>query len=182
MAMGEISKKRDCTQLEPFPDVVELDCLDRKILTLLQDDAKMSLRTIAEITDHSASTIKSHIDALINQKVIENFIAVVNCNRIGYREMIHFYIQVLPVVKFQQIIDELLSIPELNAIYHLSGEYPIFCIAKCVEKKGQIALIEQIKSIHGIEKITTQIVIQRIKEDMRVSIPMDKVDIIIPKS
>ena len=174
-------KKRDCTQIEPFPEVETLDCLDRKILTLLQDDAKLSLRTIAEITEHSASTIKSHIDSLVDRNVIENFIAVVNCNRIGYREMIHFYIQVHPVVKFQQIIDALLKIPELNAIYHLSGEYPLFCIAKCVEKQSQIALIENIKGIHGIEKITTQIVIQRIKEDMRVSIPQDFSEILMPE-
>lgn len=164
-------------QLEPFPRVINLDELDKQILTILQDDGKKSLRNIAEDIEaqtgvkHSISTIKSRIDALIEQKVIESFIAVVNCNRIGYREMMHFYIQIRPEVIIQDVVDRLLDIEEINVIYLMAGEFPVFCIAKCVDKPDQIKLLERIKTIYGIEKVNTQIVIQRIKEDMRVKIP-----------
>ena len=151
--------------------IVELDELDKKILKTLQEDSKISLRSIANTTNHSVSTIKSHIDRLIEEHVIQHFIAVVDCNRIGYREMLHFYIQVKPTVKISAVVDDLMKIGKINCIYHVSGDYPIFCIAKCVAKKDQITLLEEIKSINGIEKLTTQVVLERIKEDMRVSIP-----------
>jgi Lrp/AsnC family transcriptional regulator for asnA, asnC and gidA len=156
---------------EDLDKIIELDEIDKNILRILQADSKTSLRSIADKTKHSVSTIKSHIDRLVNECVIENFIAVVDCNRIGYREMLHFYIQIRPEVKINQVIEELTKIRKINCIYHVSGDYPIFCIAKCVAKKDQIELLEQIKSINGIEKLTTQVVLQRVKEDMRVSIP-----------
>lgn len=158
-------------QLEAFPQIVDLDELDKKILTILQEDGKTSLRKIADDTKHSVSTIKAHVDTLIEKGVIENFIAVVNCNKVGYREMIHLYIQVIPAIRVQAIVDRLLQITSINAIYHISGDFSLFCIAKCVERKDQIELLEQVKAIPGIEKIRTQMVLQRIKEDMRVRIP-----------
>ena len=108
---------------------------------------------------------------MCREGVIQHFIAVVDCNRIGYREMLHFYIQVMPSVKISSVIDDLKNISKINCIYHVSGDYPIFCIAKCVAKKDQISLLEEIKCINGIEKLTTQVVLERIKEDMRVTIP-----------
>ncbi|MHA1672192.1 MAG: Lrp/AsnC family transcriptional regulator [Promethearchaeota archaeon] len=158
-------------QLEPFPEVIELDEIDKKVLRILQVNGKTSLRTIAERIGNSVSTIKSHVDRLMADGVIENFIAVVNCDKIGFREMLHFYIQVTHAVKLKNVVDELLVIPEINVICHVSGDFPLFCIAKCVKRRDQVDLLESIKAIHGIEKIRTQVVLQRFKEDMRVRIP-----------
>ncbi len=160
--------------LEPFPDIVVLDEIDKKVLHILQKDGKTSLRTIADKIGNSVSTIKSHVDRLMANGVIENFIAVVNCSRIGYFEMLHFYIQVIPTIKLQTVANSLIDFPEINFICHVSGDFPLFCIAKCVERSDQVDLLERIKSIYGIEKIRTQVVLQRFKEDMRVRIPDPK--------
>ena len=165
------------SRLPSFPKVIEIDSLDRKILSILQKDAKTPLRRIQDMLKTSddqkpsTSTIKAHIDNLVEKGIIEDFIAVVNCNRIGYREMFHFYIQIKPEVKINDVVDELLEIHELNVINIMAGEDPIFCIAKCVDKPQQITLLERLNQVKGIEKIRTQVVLQRIKEDMRVSIP-----------
>lgn len=151
--------------------VVQLDNLDKFILKRLQTNGKLSMNKLANESGHSVSTIKNHYDRLHNEGVIERVIAVVNCNKIGYREMLHFYISIYPNVPFDDVIAKLKANPCINAIYHVSGEHPIFCIAKCVEKPDQIQLLNQVKSIEGIEKIQTQVVLERIKEDMRVSIP-----------
>ena len=150
---------------------VQLDDIDKKILTYIQDDGKASLRTISKAINSSISTVKNHLDRLNDIEVIKRTIAVVDCCKIGYTEMILISIRVNSSVGIQEILDNLEKIEEINSIYHVSGNYPIFCFAKCVEKEDQINLLEEIKQTEGIEEAITQIVLKRIKEDMRVKIP-----------
>ena len=83
---------------------------------------------------------------LLKKNVIENFIAVVNCNRIGYREMLHFYIQVNPLASINDVTEKLLEFDEINVLYHVSGDYPIFAMVKCIDKPKQIALLEKLNN------------------------------------
>ena len=93
-------------------DVVPLDNLDKKILEVLQGkwqenlnkglDGKrnlnrsLSLRKIAQIIHEkfpdkplpSVTTINNHIDFLEENNVIKHYIAVVDCCKVGYRDML----------------------------------------------------------------------------------------------
>lgn len=150
---------------------VYLDEIDKKILTYIQEDGKASLRTISKAIGSSISTVKNHLDRLNEVEVIQRTIAVVDCCKIGYLEMILISIRVNSSVGIQDILDDLEKIEEINAIYQVSGNYPIFCFAKCIEKEDEIILLENIKKTKGIEEVVTQIVLKREKEDMRVKIP-----------
>ncbi|UYP45721.1 putative HTH-type transcriptional regulator [Candidatus Lokiarchaeum ossiferum] len=156
---------------------IDLDELDRKILSYLQEDGKASLRKIEKHLEQkygiksSISAIKNHIERLTNQGVIKDYIAVLDCCKIGYREMLLLFIKVNSSVSIKDTLCQLQTIDAINAIYQVSGNQPIFCMAKCVEKENQIDLLEKVKKIEGIEEITTQVVLQKVKEDMRVSIP-----------
>ena len=151
---------------------VDLDEIDKKILTFIQEDGKASLRTISKAIKSSLSTVKNHLDRLNEIEVIKRTIAVVDCCKIGYTEMILISIRVNSSVGIQEILNNLEKIEQINAIYQVSGNYPIFCMAKCVEKEDQINLLEIIKKTDGIEEAVTQVVLNRIKEDMRVKIPL----------
>ena len=150
---------------------VYLDEIDKKILTYIQNDGKASLRAISKAINSSISAVKNHLDRLKNIGVIKRTIAVVDCCKIGYLEMILLSIRVNSSVGIQEILDNLGKFEQINAIYQISGNYPIFCLAKCIEKEDEINLLENIKKTEGIEEIVTQIVLKRVKEDMRVKIP-----------
>lgn len=155
---------------------VNLDPIDKKILELLQEDGKRSLQDIVELLekDHitsNISTVKRHIDRLKENGVIKDTIAVVDCCRVGYREMLILSLRVNTRVSMNHILEDLNKIKEINCIYQVSGNYPILVMAKCVEKENEIHLIEEIKKVDGVEEIITQVVLRRVKEDMRVKIP-----------
>ena len=153
-------------------EIIKLDEIDKKILKYLQHNGKASLRAISKEIASNVSTVKKHLDDLVDNDVILDFVARINCWKIGYREMVLISIRVNNSVKIQEICDSLEQIEEINAIYQVSGSFPLFCFAKCVEKMDQINLLERIKTVPGIEEISTQVVLQRIKEDMRVQIPI----------
>lgn len=161
----------DAVETYHHHEEVELSALDKQILQTLQEDAKASLRNIAQKVGASVSAVKNHLDQLTESGVIKAYTALIDCCKIGYKEMLLMFMRVNNSVPLKIIFDELTKIEKINAIYQISGTYSIFAMAKCVEKEDQILLLEDIKKIPGIEEIHTQVVLQRIKEDMRVKIP-----------
>lgn len=150
---------------------VELSDLDKKILTALQKNGKASLRNLSEITGSSVTAVKNHVDTLTELGVIKGYIAVVDCCKIGYNEMLIITLRINTRVKIEKILEKLDQIESINSIYQISGQYPILCMAKCVSKEQQMDLLERVKQIEGIEEAITQVVMRRIKEDYRVKIP-----------
>ena len=71
-----------------MPKLVELDDTDKEILRILQFNAKTSLNDIKEKVEISTTSIKKRIDRLIEKHVIKQYIALIDCRHLGYREMV----------------------------------------------------------------------------------------------
>ena len=61
-----------------------LDSTDKAILNLLQDDATLPLKTVAERVHVSVATAQRRIQALIDSGVITKQVAIVNPSKVGY--------------------------------------------------------------------------------------------------
>ena len=61
-----------------------LDKTDKAILNLLQDDATLPLKTIAEQVHVSVATAQRRVQALIDNGVITKQVAIVDPNKVGY--------------------------------------------------------------------------------------------------
>ncbi len=164
-------KKVDNNSVENSHEVVDLDKLDKKILYYLQKDCKITLRQLNVLTGSSVNAIKSHILKLNESGVIKDYIAVIDCCKVGYNEMLIFNLRINANIPISDIFSNLEKIEAINVIYQTSGMYPILCMAKCVTKQEQIELLESVKKIDGIDEVITQVVMQRVKEDMRINIP-----------
>lgn len=152
-------------------ETIVLDELDKRILEALQEDGKSSLRELASKVPNSVTAVKTRLDRLKENGVILHTVAVVDCCKIGYHEMLIFSIRLNNRSSSSDVINNLENIDGINCIYQVSGVYPLLCMAKCISKDDQIDLLESVKAIKGIEEVTTQVVLRRIKEDMRVRIP-----------
>ncbi|WP_296244014.1 MULTISPECIES: Lrp/AsnC family transcriptional regulator [unclassified Psychrobacter] len=61
-----------------------LDNTDKAILNLLQEDASLPLKTVAERAHVSVATAQRRVQALINNGVITKQVAIVDPNKVGY--------------------------------------------------------------------------------------------------
>ena len=62
----------------------ELDHIDYKILTMLQEDARLPLKEIAAKVYLSSPAVSARIDNLVNKGYIEGFHARINPEALGY--------------------------------------------------------------------------------------------------
>ena len=192
-----IGKKNEKNNQHGKQEIVKLDAIDKKILHVLQEDGKLSLRQIADKIKSNVSTVKNHYDALIEKRIIKKTAALIDCCKIGYQDMLIFFIRVNNSVPIDEIIQRLVVerppitfaddgseidgsrhmsyderlLSRINFVYMVSGSFPIMGMAKCISKESQIDLLEAIKRIPGVEEITTQVVLRRIKEDIQLEIP-----------
>lgn len=147
-----------------------LDEVDRQILELLQDDAKLTIKEIAHNTNKSATAIRARIQRL-EIELIKKYIALVDCHRLGYREMVMASLRVNATNPLEDIKSEIEKMEKIKYAYVVTGEYPLFIMAKCLNHQDSMLLIENLRNLPGVEEVKTEIVLDQIKEDHSIIIP-----------
>jgi len=147
-----------------------LDDVDKKILELLQDDAKITISKIAKTTEKSQTAVRSRIQRL-EKSLIKKYVALIDCRNLGYREMVLASIRVNTSQPLEKIKSKIEEIKQIKYAYIVTGEYPLFVMFKCLGHEEALGLIERLRNLPGVEEINTQIVLDRIKEDHSIIIP-----------
>lgn len=99
-----------------------MDDIDRKILKLLQDNARVSLKTIAEKTFLSSPAVSARIERLEKEGVISGYHALVDPIRLGYHILAFINLDVMPEdkPKFYAYAEETPNVLECNCV---TGDY-----------------------------------------------------------
>ena len=77
----------------------ELDNIDKQIITMLQENARMSLKEIAEKVFLSSPAVSVRIENLVYNGYIQGFHAYVNPVKLGYHIRAFINLEVSPVDK-----------------------------------------------------------------------------------
>jgi len=165
-------------------NICNIDEKDKAILRILQEDAKVSLRDIEkELTNEgikegnknkyklSTTAISNRLEKLKKNNIIKKAITLIDCRQLGYREMVLASLRVNSSSPIDDIRDKLENMIEIKYAYIVTGEYPLFIMAKCLDHQDAMSLIDGLRNLPGVEEIKTQIVLDRIKEDPTIIIP-----------
>ena len=100
----------------------ELDTADRKIVELLQEDARLPLKSIADKVSLTSPTVSARIDRLEKDGVITGYRASVNPEVFDYRIKAFINLEVEPVRKkeFYPYITDCPNVIECNCV---TGDY-----------------------------------------------------------
>jgi len=156
-----------------------IDQVDKKILEYLQEDCKITIREIAEKTEMSQTAIRSRIQKL-EETLIKKYMAIIDCSKLGYREMVIASLRVNARRPITHVKAEIELMDRIKYAYIITGDYPIFVMAKCQNHEDSMQLIETLRNLPEVEEVKTQIVLDRIKEDHTIIIPEPKVKVSNP--
>ncbi|HCT72689.1 Lrp/AsnC family transcriptional regulator [Psychrobacter aquimaris] len=101
-----------------------LDDIDKAILNLLQDDATLPLKTVAEQVHVSIATAQRRIQALISNGVITKQVAIVDPNKVGYGLTAVVMIEMARSnTSMQHRFERLMNTqPQVMSCYEVSGD------------------------------------------------------------
>lgn len=141
----------------------ELEELDLEILSILSNKGRISHRAISDKVGKSHLTIKKHIDELEENKIIKEYRANIDFEKLGYN-IIAIIELTISKGKMIEVEKKIAEIPNVFGVYDITGTFDALILARF---KTRGVLSDMIKEIHTspyVERTNTHIVLNVIKE------------------
>ncbi len=150
----------------------KIDALDIAICKELSNDCRQSFRAIGEKLQKSPGTIKSRIDKLENQGIIQNWGAQLDYQKLGYDFTAIIELDTMRS-KTQEILKSIAKSPNVFGIYDVTGDYEAIIMIRTKTRSEFRDLSEKLFESAYIKKVTTHIVLKSIKDESTILIERD---------
>ncbi len=149
-----------------------MDMIDKQILTILQDRARIKKSEMARELNLPATTLQVRIRKLEENGIIKNYQAVVDLEKIG------FSVQAFVAVTLDRhessdirhFEKSIITIPNIKACYHLSGrfDYLLHLVARDLNELGDLVKVG-ITSLPDFGRCETHLVFSEIESSIVMS-------------
>lgn len=135
-----------------------LDETDRRLLSLLRDDARQTIAQLAKELGISRGQIYSRLARLEEEQVVAGYTVRLGNAFVASRMRAHVMIKTLP--RFHREVEQALAIlPQVQSIHAISGEYDIIAMLETDDGSSLNELIDDIGLLEGVERTTTSVIL-----------------------
>jgi len=140
-----------------------LDEIDKKIIKVLQDDARTSLRKISELVKVSLGTVSNRVKKIEKNGVIKGYSVILDPDQIGWElnVVIGLRIQKGRLIEIQE---KIAKDSRVHGVYDVTGDFDSMVIARAKNRKDLDDLSKNVLSIDGVERSITHLVLNTVKE------------------
>jgi len=142
-----------------------LDNVDKQILGLLQQNAKLTIKELAEELNLTTSPIFERIKRLEKEEVIEGYVALLNPERVGKGQVVFCNVSMPIYTKenienFENIVR---SMPQVLECYHLAGlvDYQLKVFVKDIKEYD--SFLKQLAEIQIVKVHSSAVVLHDVK-------------------
>lgn len=137
-----------------------LDDLDRRLLALLQADARRPVADLARALGVARTTVLSRLARLEQQRVIMGYTV-----RLGAEDGdrgVQAYVGISTEPRAGALVTQrLATIPELRQLVSVSGEFDYLALLHAESPARLDVLLDEIGAFEGVRKTTTSVVLAR---------------------
>jgi len=148
--------------------IMKLDDRDRRILTLLQEDSRISNADLAEAVGMSSSALWRRVRALEEEGIIERYGAVVNAPAVGlgFQALVHVHLTRHDPDKLIEFIRAVETSPLVQECYATTGQadYHLRVLAPDLEAYNRF-LEDFLFRLPAVASAQTNVVLRTIKRD-----------------
>ncbi len=149
------------------PGGMMLDETDRRIISVLQNDARASMRSIAEQAGVSLGTVSNRVRRLEEAGVIRGYSVQLDPELSGWEltVVIGLRIQKGRLIEIQE---KIAKDNRVYGAYDVTGEFDSMIIARARDRRDLDDLSKNVISIDGVESSVTHLVLNTVKESSTV--------------
>jgi len=143
--------------------MVKIDEIDLSILKELQNDARKSLKEIAEKVGVAEGTVYNRINKMKSLGIIKKFIPVLDYSLLGYdiTAIIGVSAEGGQLVEIEK---EIAKEKSVTAVYDVTGEYDILIVAKFENRDKLNEFVKRLLGMKSVKKTYTMLVLNVVKE------------------
>ncbi len=141
----------------------KLDVTDQNILSILSENSRMSYVEIGKKVNLSRVAVKSRMEVLERDGVIERYSIVINPERVGRMVSAFFDIEVEPIRLFE-VAKEISNIKAITDVYQMTGLSKLHVHATLeLNEDLERFLRDELYVIKGIVKLDCNVIVSRFK-------------------
>ena len=141
-----------------------LENIDRKILNIIAENSRLSLRQIAKKADVSVATVMHHIKKLEAEKIIKKYTTKLDYEKLGFDVVVMIEISISKGKLFE--VEKKIGIhPNVYAVYDITGTSDAVILARFPTTRQMDNFLKKIQTYDFVEKTETKLVLNTIKED-----------------
>ena len=145
----------------------EIDKLDAKILCILNENARLSLREIARKSHVSLSTIANRVKQMEKSGVIAGYSPRINPEKAGY-ELTALISLRIAHGKLMAVQQKISADSRVHAVYDITGDWDSLIIGRFHNRAELNKFIKSLLSTEHIERTSTSIALNVIKDEPRI--------------
>lgn len=154
-----------------FCTMEKIDQLDRKILRIITQNARMPFKDVAEECGVSRAAIHQRVQRLIDMDVITGSGYTVNPKMLGFQMCVYIGITLERGSMYKEVVEELEKIPEIVESQYTLGHYTILIKLYARNDEHLMELLNgKIQEIPGVASTET---LTSLDQRIRRSIPIE---------
>jgi DNA-binding Lrp family transcriptional regulator len=141
-----------------------MDAIDRRIVALLQDDARRTFLDIGKHVALSAPAVKRRVDRLRADGVVRGFAAVLDPAAFGWptHALVSLYCEGrMAAAEVRAAVE---AHPEVVAAYTVAGEASAFLHVRARDTEHLEQVLERLRDQRGVTRTQTQVVLSALFE------------------
>lgn len=166
---------RTLTLMKFGEDQVDLDAIDLQILRILQEHCKMPLAKIGEKVGLSAPAIVERIKKLEDVGVITGYAAMLDARKLGFDITAFIGVSIGHPRAIASFEREVSAFSDVLECHHVTGEHTLLLKVKTPNTSTLEELISRIRSVDGVARTETMIVLSTHTERTQLPLGVDAV-------
>ncbi len=135
---------------------MEIDEIDKQILSILMENAKTPFTSIAEKIHVSGGTVHVRMKKLEDLGIVKGYNLTIDYKRLGYDVSAFLGIYLEKSSLYEDVTRQLKEIPEITGAHYTTGNYSIFAKIVCKDTDHlRMVLHDKIQRINGIQRTET---------------------------
>lgn len=137
---------------------MKIDKLDRRILAIISDNARIPFRDVAERCGVSRAAIHQHVQRMVERGVITGSGYRVNPKDLGYTTCTYIGVRLERAALYREVLPQIEAIPEVVECHYTTGPYSMLIKLYAVDNSHLMHILSnRIQSIAGVSSTETLI-------------------------
>ena len=146
-----------------------LNYKDSELLKHLSKNGKASQRELAEVTGLALGTVSNHLKVLEKNKIIKGYSANIDPEKVGFTLSATIHLRITKG-KIMDVQASIAKHPRVYIVYDITGEWDSLVLARFKDREEMDEFIKTTLLQKNIERTSTSLVLNNVKEEMRVII------------
>ena len=150
----------------------KIDNLDKKILSILSENARIPFKDVAEECGVSRAAIHQRVQHLTEDGVITGSAFMINPKVLGYTTCTYVGITLEKGSMYKQVVERLIHIPEIVECHFTTGPYTMLAKLYARDNEQLMDLLNnQLQEIPGVASTETLI---SLEQSIKRTIPIER--------